>query len=120
MNAVGRAAAILWIAIVATGQAPEPDRRIPDRHDNTLRVDALLKAARTSMRANQLNDSIASLEHAARLQPEHPEIYNVLGSVYTLGGSMREAEKAFARAVQLAPANGDYRYSHGRALFELR
>src|SRR3954452_21077571 len=101
MSAVRRAAGILSIAMIATGQALSlgPDPRVPE----------LLKSARMYMRTNRLNDSIASLEQAARLQPDYAEVYNVLGTVYTLGGWMHEAEKAFARAVQLASANWEYR-----------
>ena len=117
MNAVRCAAGMLSIAILATGQAPSPK---PDTRVSDPRVEELLKTARAFMEVNRLNDSIASLEQAARLQPDHAEVFNVLGTVYTLGGSTQEAEKAFARAVQLSPDNWEYRYAHGRVLFELR
>lgn len=83
-------------------------------------VDGLLLLAVAEMRLNRLNDAVSSLEQAARLQPAHAEIYNVLGTVYTLGAWMLEAEKAFAQAVRLAPSNWEYRYAYGRTLFELR
>ena len=83
-------------------------------------IDGLLLLAVAQMRLNRLNDSIASLEQAARLQPDHAEVYNVLGTVYALDGWTQEAEKAFARAVQLAPLNWEFHYAHGRTLFDLR
>jgi tetratricopeptide (TPR) repeat protein len=82
-------------------------------------ADGLLLLAVAEMHLNRLNDSVSSLEQAARLQPERAEIYNVLGTVYALDGWVEEAEKAFARAVQLGPSNWEYHYAHGRTLFDL-
>src|SRR6476469_6986246 len=54
-------------------------------------IDAYMVLAVAAMRLNRLNDSIGWLEKAARLYPEHAEIYKVLGVDYALGGVLREA-----------------------------
>lgn len=82
-------------------------------------LDGFLLLAVTTMRLNRLNDSIGWLEKAARRRPDHAEIYRILGLDYTLGGMLPEAEQAFRRTVELAPANWEHHYLRGRALFEL-
>jgi tetratricopeptide (TPR) repeat protein len=75
--------------------------------------------ATATMRLNHLNDSIGWLEKAARLRPDYPVIYQMLGLNYALGGALRESEQALRRAAELAPGNWEYQYLRGRALFEL-
>jgi tetratricopeptide (TPR) repeat protein len=82
-------------------------------------LDALMLLAISTMHLNRLNDSIGWLEKAARRKPDHPEIYKILGLDYALGGEMREAEKAFAKAVELQPEDWEAHYYRGRVLFEL-
>ncbi len=81
-------------------------------------VDGFMLLALATMRQNRLNDSIGWLEKAARIRPDHAEIYKLLGLDYALGGALGEAEKAFARAVQLGPAGWENHYYLGRAQFE--
>jgi tetratricopeptide (TPR) repeat protein len=82
-------------------------------------LDALLALAVADMNLRKLNESIAWLDKAAKLRPDSAEIYRVLGLDYALGGMMLESEKAFQRAVTLAPGNWETHYLDGRALYEL-
>ncbi len=83
-------------------------------------LDGFLLLALATLHLGRLNDSIGWLERAARLRPDHPEIYRILGLDYALGGSLPLAEQAFRRAAELGPGNWQHHYFHGRTLFELR
>lgn len=82
-------------------------------------LDAFLALAVSNMNQGKLNRSIEWLEKAAKLRPDSADIYKLLGLDYALGGMMEESEKAFRRAVELAPGNWEFQYLEGRALYEL-
>ena len=82
-------------------------------------LDAFLALAVADMNLRKLNRSIEWLEKAAKLRPDSAEIYKLLGLDYALGGMMQESEKAFRRAVELAPGNWEVHYLDGRAHYEL-
>jgi tetratricopeptide (TPR) repeat protein len=83
-------------------------------------LDGFMVLAVATMHLQKLNESIGWLEKAAYGRPDFAEIYNVLGLDYALGGNLVESEKAFRRAAELEPRNWEFRYLHGRALYELR
>ena len=81
-------------------------------------LDGFMLLALASQRLNKINESIEWLEKAARRQPEHPEIYKLLGVNYALGGMLKESEKSFRRSVELDPKNWELHYLLGRSLYE--
>lgn len=80
---------------------------------------ASMLAARASLELKELNDSIDWLNKAAALKPDEAEIYKLLGLVYALGGVKTQSVTALNHAVRLAPANWEYHYLAGRALYDL-
>ncbi|MBI1941678.1 MAG: tetratricopeptide repeat protein [Acidobacteria bacterium] len=103
-----------------TGRYKEAERsaRVAVRLRESL--DGFMLLAVATMRLGKHNESIGWLEKAAGVRRDHPEIYKVLGLDYALGGNLVESEKAFRRAAELDPFNWEFRYWHGRALYELR
>lgn len=83
-------------------------------------LDGYVLLGLANMHVGRLNESIDALEKAARLKPDHPEIYRILGIDYALGGELLLAEKALATAARLAPDGWEHQYLHGRILFELK
>jgi len=81
--------------------------------------DACMLAARANFELKQLNESIEWLNKASALKPDEAEIYKLLGLVYALGGVKAESAAALLQAVRLAPANWEYHYLAGRALYDL-
>jgi tetratricopeptide (TPR) repeat protein len=81
-------------------------------------LDGFMLLALASQHLNKINESIEWLEKAAQRQPEHSEIYKLLGVNYALGGMLKESEKSFRRSVELDPKNWELHYLLGRSLYE--
>ncbi|MBI5094114.1 MAG: tetratricopeptide repeat protein [Candidatus Hydrogenedentes bacterium] len=57
-------------------------------------------------RRNQLDDSLAELRDAIRIEPNFPYLYNNAGSILVKQGKTREAESEFEGAIRVAPDYG--------------
>ncbi len=55
------------------------------------------------IRVNRLPDSMNSLRHAARLNPDDAVVWNLLGSVYRQANRVDDARDAFERSLALNP-----------------
>jgi tetratricopeptide (TPR) repeat protein len=81
--------------------------------------DAYILLAKTALDLKRLNESIDWLDKARLHKPAEPEIYKLLGMVYSLAGVKKESAAAFHQAVLLEPSNWEYHYFEGRALYDL-
>ena len=97
------AVAAVGIAVSRSGEATDP------RPENQA-------GAVTEAQAGSMNDVIASLNQRLREDPDNHEGWFQLGLAYRGGERFAEAERAFRRAMELAPRNPDYAAYLGEAL----
>ena len=69
-------------------------------------VDAQILLANALAGLKDLDGAVAQLEEAIRLNPDRSATYSNLGQIELTRGKREEAERAFRRAVQLAPKSG--------------
>ena len=88
------------------------------RSDDTAEPAAgnALAAAAAEGQAGSMDDVIASLSQRLREDPDNHEGWFQLGLAYRGAERFAEAERAFRRAMELAPRNADYTAYLGEAL----
>ncbi len=82
-------------------------------------LNALLGAARMEDRAGRLDVAIMLYRRAAAAYPNNPTVLNDLGLCLARQDQLPDAERALARAVQLAPAKPLYRNNIAKVEVEL-
>ena len=79
-------------------------------------VDALLVEAQRAAAEERYTDALRALRAAARVAPEDPEVFTLLGAVALRADRPAESEAALARAVELAPRDARALSAYGLAL----
>jgi len=64
----------------------------------------------------QLDQALSHFQEAARLKPNHADVYSNLGVALDDNGQTDEAIRQFEKAIQLRPNHADARYNLGNAL----
>lgn len=85
----------------------KPKRNLPNDLNNTLRL------AAASYRQKNYRNSITYYDHALKLSPEDPEIYNTLGVLFNLTGDTEKEEKCYLQAIQCNPFHSGANYNLG-------
>jgi cytochrome c-type biogenesis protein CcmH/NrfG len=67
----------------------------------------LLVLGEVKFSQRKFDDALDALGHAAKMDPQNPEIENVIGATLAQKGMRAQAETAFRKAVQLDPKYGD-------------
>jgi tetratricopeptide (TPR) repeat protein len=73
---------------------------------------------RRLIRSGNRDEAIALFKKAAQFYPGNTQVYEILGSLYSLAGDPGAAIDNYRRAVSIAPANGAYRQSLGIVLMQ--
>ena len=76
----------------------------------------LYQKALQSERAGDNDQAIEQLQHAIALYPRFPLALNKLGVIYQRLGKLDEAEKAFAKAIEIEPEVFELRLNYGVVL----
>ena len=66
------------------------------------------------MRQGQVDAAIRHYEFALSLNPRYAKGYNNLGAAYMMGGDLKRASRAFAKALKLDPDNADVHFHLAR------
>src|SRR4051812_4336359 len=81
-------------------------------------ADPRLREAATLMETGQLRKAEAVLQEFVRAHPRDLSALRLLAEIATRQSRFQQAEEAFAKCVELAPTNSDFRYSYVNVLLE--
>jgi tetratricopeptide (TPR) repeat protein len=100
----------------AAQQEFERARRIADAEDRLAQAKVSTNRGIQLLEAAQPQAALASLQKALAAEPAFAPAWHYLGVTYGAMGMWKEANQAFARAVDSAPADPEIRFNFGIAL----
>lgn len=89
--------------------APQPDDTPPKGVDpkiNEMSLDEIINLANRYGEANDYQQQLIILQHAATLHPDVPGIYNLMGIAHRVLGDYYKAIECYKKASELEPENG--------------
>ena len=110
------AALYYWEALRALESVEDTQKVTVDGTEFTppdLRLRANLRIAQVYLQSSWLKDSKARLEHAARIQPEHPGVRLLRGKIYRDEGEQEAAVQELLAVLKNAPDSAEANYLLG-------
>ena len=84
----------------------QPERALADVYRaldvNLFLSEAYLEKARAYLQLKEPRKAATALEYTTRLNPHHPDIYEIRGQIQWMRGQTKEAQESWARAGALA------------------